>query len=90
MQEEPDKPPTDVLPPELEDTDLDRWPELSEREVEVAELLARGANGHEISLALGINIKTYSTHRGHIMKKLGIKNAVQLAHMATKRGTVFP
>ncbi len=62
------------------------FPELTDREREVAMQIVQGLDGHEISKALGISVKTYDTHRGHILKKLGCKNAVQLTRLAYTRG----
>lgn len=67
------------------------WPELSPREIQVAEGLARGLTNSEIATAMGkISVKTIDTHRGHVMKKLGLKNNVQLCLLAVRRGGVKP
>lgn len=46
---------------------------LTDRETEVFRLIANGLDGHEISAKLDIDYKTYSSHRSHIMRKLGLK-----------------
>lgn len=77
----------DGVPEAVEDVaPVPPFPELTEREREVALLLIRGEDGNEISVALGIGKKTYDTHRGHILKKLGCKNTPKLMLLALARG----
>lgn len=61
---------------------------LTKREVEVMEMLARGMTNREIAHHLDIGIKTVDTHRGHLMKKLGLRNNAELARFAVKHGYV--
>jgi DNA-binding CsgD family transcriptional regulator len=51
---------------------------LTARERQVALLLCLGRKPHEIAEALGISTKTYDTHRGNILEKLGLRNNVEL------------
>lgn len=62
--------------------------ELTRREREIARLLALGATNGEIVQALGIGIKTVDTHRGHLMRKLNLRNNVELARAALRNGFV--
>ncbi len=62
--------------------------ELTAREQEVMELLARGLTSREIAQNLVISIKTVDTHRAHILKKLGLRNNTELARFAVKHGYV--
>ena len=62
------------------------FPELTEREREVALLLAAGATNREIADQMEISIKTVDTHRGHVLKKLGLRNNVALARHAIRSG----
>lgn len=64
------------------------FPALTSREREVALLLAVGKTNREIAKDLGISIKTIDTHRGHILKKLELRNNVELARMAIREGYV--
>ncbi len=64
------------------------WPDLSQRERQVADMLVTGANNHEVAEELGIAIKTVDTHRGHILKKLKLRNNVELALYAVRRGYI--
>ncbi|WP_417940238.1 response regulator transcription factor [Flavobacterium sp. RS13.1] len=51
---------------------------LSEREIEVAELLVSGDGNIEISNKLNIQMTTVSTFKSRIFEKLGINNIVKL------------
>lgn len=66
------------------------WDRLTAREREVALMLARGDNNHEIAKALGISVKTVDTHRGHLLEKLECRNNVALARLAIREGRVSP
>jgi DNA-binding NarL/FixJ family response regulator len=57
---------------------------LSDREFEVYRLLGQGKEPHEIARALHLSIKTVDTHRMHIRQKLGLRNATELIHHATR------
>jgi two-component system, NarL family, invasion response regulator UvrY len=52
---------------------------LSNREIEVAQLIACGTSSREIAEQLCLSIKTINTHRSRILAKLGLKNNVELA-----------
>jgi DNA-binding NarL/FixJ family response regulator len=62
--------------------------ELSSREFQVLELLARGRTNREIAEDLHISIKTVDTHRGHVLKKLRLRNNSDLTRFAVKHGYV--
>jgi DNA-binding NarL/FixJ family response regulator len=57
---------------------------LSQREVQVFEMLGRGLSPREIAVSLGVSIKTVETHREHIKTKLGIPNGPQLVVQAAR------
>jgi DNA-binding NarL/FixJ family response regulator len=62
--------------------------ELTSREQEVFELLARGHTNTEIAVALFLSPHTVRTYRQRIMQKLGFHNRTQLVTYALTRG--FP
>ena len=51
--------------------------DLSERELDVAALLAEGLSNKEISTALAISEPTVKKHIGHILSKLGLQDRLQ-------------
>ena len=53
--------------------------DLSDREMEVLELVAKGLSSKEISAKLNIAVNTVNTHRKSITKKTGIKSVAGLA-----------
>ena len=59
---------------------------LSQRELEVMGFLARGLTNREIAERLDISIKTVDTHRGHVLKKLGLRNHSDLTRFAIQHG----
>jgi DNA-binding NarL/FixJ family response regulator len=61
---------------------------LTARETQVMEMLARGMTNREIAEHLDISVKTIDTHRGHVMKKLGLRNNSELTRFAVKHGYV--
>jgi len=57
---------------------------LSDRELEILELIGKGRDVREIAQALHISAKTVETHRAHIKEKLNLKNARQVARFAVQ------
>lgn len=55
---------------------------LSDREFQVLCLIGSGETVKGISRALSLSIKTVSTHRSRILKKMGLENNAQLMHYA--------
>lgn len=68
------KEPSDALPPDMAD-------KLSQREVEVLRLLARGYTDKEAATHLGISPTTVSTHVRKIFQKLSIHSRVELRRL---------
>jgi DNA-binding NarL/FixJ family response regulator len=64
----------------------DRLAELSDREIEVLKLLARGLSNTAISESLVISESTVKTHVSRILLKLECENRVQAALLATQTG----
>lgn len=61
---------------------------LTRREQEVMEMLGRGMTSREVAEHMQISIKTVDTHRGHVLKKLGLRNNAEIARFAVKHGYV--
>jgi DNA-binding NarL/FixJ family response regulator len=58
--------------------------ELSDRELEVFELLGRGHGSKEIAAELHLSVKTVDTHRTHIKEKLQVRSFTELIQRATQ------
>lgn len=55
---------------------------LSDRELEVFELIGQGISSRRIAEMLNLSIKTIETYRGHIKEKFGLADAAELTHHA--------
>ena len=55
---------------------------LSDRELAVLELIARGQTARAIAGALGLRTTTVATYRARIKEKLNLQNAYELQHFA--------
>lgn len=62
------------------------FPELSERELEVLDLIARGFNNHEIAEQLHVSVKTVSNHISNIFSKLHVADRAQAIIKAREAG----
>lgn len=62
------------------------FPELSERELEVLDRIARGLNNHEIATQLNITVKTVSNHISNIFSKLQVADRAQAIIRAREAG----
>jgi two-component system, LuxR family, response regulator FixJ len=61
-----------------------RYRQLTLREREIALRVARGQPSKVIARDLGISEKTVQVHRTHIMEKMDIHSAAELAHQLTQ------
>jgi len=60
---------------------VERFDSLSQRELEVLELVAQGKMSKVVAADLGISERTVEAHRSHIMQKLGIHTVAQLIRL---------
>lgn len=61
---------------------------LTPRQVEVLQMVAEGHRTREIAARLKLSVKTIESHRGEIMKRLGIHDLVNLVRYAMRLGLV--
>ncbi|MEY3735293.1 MAG: hypothetical protein RLZZ624_351 [Cyanobacteriota bacterium] len=61
---------------------------LSERELEIIELVATGLTNQEIALKLMISKRTVDNHVSNIFTKTGAKNRVGLVNWAMDNGKI--
>ena len=64
--------------------------DLSHREVEVLQLMAKGLSNQEIASEIFISNTTVKTHVSHILTKLGVRDRVQAVVEAYDSGIVLP
>jgi DNA-binding NarL/FixJ family response regulator len=63
-----------------------RWPDqLSDREVEVLVLVARGETNKDIARRLGITAKTVAHHVAHVYTKTGLRSRAGASLYALER-----
>lgn len=61
--------------------------QLTARERDVAEGVAKGLLNKQIADELGISLVTVKMHRGNVTKKLGVKSAVAIAELLRRAGS---
>jgi DNA-binding NarL/FixJ family response regulator len=61
---------------------------LSQREFQVMSYLAAGKTNREIADTLSISVKTVDTHRGHVLKKLRLRNNSDITRFAISNGLI--
>jgi len=68
------------------DSDKPLAESLSNREFQVMKYLAGGMTNREIAKILHISVKTVDTHRGHVLKKLKLRNNSDITRFAIQHG----
>jgi HD-GYP domain-containing protein (c-di-GMP phosphodiesterase class II)/DNA-binding CsgD family transcriptional regulator len=70
-------------------SDLERWPDgLTDREVDVLRLIAKGKSNKEVAAELVITPKTVGHHVEHIYAKIGVRTRAGAALYTMERGLV--
>ena len=67
-----------------------RTDELTPREQEVVKLVAEAHTNKEIAEILHLSEKTVENHRSNAMRKLGMRDRVELVRYAIRRGLIEP
>lgn len=57
---------------------------LTDRELEVVQLIGRGLSTREIAGNLNLSIKTIESHRAHVKEKLNLRNATELVQFSVQ------
>jgi DNA-binding NarL/FixJ family response regulator len=73
---------------QTEETTLDRYETLTDREREVLHMAADGFTNVEIAARLSLSPRTVENHRANMMRKLGVSNQTELVRYAIKKGIV--
>jgi DNA-binding NarL/FixJ family response regulator len=63
---------------------------LTPREQEVLKLIAEAHTNREIGEILHLSEKTVESHRGNLLRKLGMRDRVELVRYAIRRGLIEP
>lgn len=63
---------------------------LTDRQVEILTLLARGKSSKQVAFELALSSKTVDAHRARIMARLGLTDLASLTRYAVRRGFVAP
>jgi DNA-binding NarL/FixJ family response regulator len=63
---------------------------LTPREQEVVKLIAEAHTNAQIAEVLHLSEKTVESHRANVLRKLGMRDRVELVRYAIRRGLVEP
>jgi LuxR family maltose regulon positive regulatory protein len=86
----PDAKPQQAGPLEMQTPEPDLVEPLSERELEVLAIIARGLTNREIASRLFLSLNTVKAHTRNIYGKLGVHNRTQAVAMAQTLGILPP
>lgn len=78
----------DVLAQNMLDKKTNPFDGLSEREKQVAMMVANCQSASQIADSLFVSVKTVNTYRYRIFEKLGVDSDVKLTHLAIRHGLV--
>lgn len=63
---------------------VSRMASLTTRQRQVMDLVVGGGSNKEIAQCLDISVKTVESHRGHVMRKMGVSTIADLARLALR------
>lgn len=63
--------------------------ELTNREIEILQLIKQGLLSKEIAHKLGISIHTVNIHRQNLLRKLGVQNSIEAINIGSKTGLIM-
>jgi DNA-binding NarL/FixJ family response regulator len=63
---------------------------LTQREVEIVQLLGEGKSNKEVAAKLGVSTRTIESHRNHIMHKMSFTSFSELVRFSIRAGLVEP
>lgn len=61
---------------------------LTDRQLEILRLIARGESTRSIAVGLGLSVKTIEAHRSQVMHRLGIHDIASLVLFAVREGII--
>jgi LuxR family maltose regulon positive regulatory protein len=70
------------------EADAELFEPLSEREVEILQLVARGLSNQQIAERLFISVGTVKWHTNNVFNKLGVRNRIQAVAFAQELGLI--
>jgi DNA-binding NarL/FixJ family response regulator len=79
-----------LLPVAVDQVDLAEYPELTDREMAVLDLIAEGLNNEEIAKRLHLAETTVKTYSSHLFEKLGVRDRLQAGLLAIQTGLSKP
>src|SRR5579862_9817281 len=77
-----------LLDAAVNDRKRSRLESFTDRELEVAQLIAEGNSNKQIARRLGISIKTVESHRSAAMRKAGVRTAPEFVRFAIKHNLI--
>ena len=72
----------------IKEPKIETKPVISEREIEIIEMLGKGLSCKEVAAELNISPRTVENHKNNILNKLSLKNTIELLRYAIKQNIV--
>lgn len=63
--------------------------ELTNREIEILQLIKQGLLSKEIAYTMGVSIHTVNIHRQNILRKFGVQNSIEAINIGCKTGLII-